>query len=39
MEEIIETRDGGTTHSQLLKSKAFAKFLNINKKKFIKEVK
>ena len=39
MEEIIEIRDGGTTHSQLLKSKAFAKFLNIYKKQFIKELK
>ena len=39
MEEILEIRDGCTTPSQLLKSKAFAKFLNIYKKQFIKELK
>ena len=37
MEEILEIRDGCTTPIQLLKSKAFAKFLNIYKKQFIKE--
>ena len=39
MEEILEIRDGCSTPSQLLKSKAFAKFLNIYKKQFIKELK
>ena len=39
MEEILEIRDGCTTPVQLLKSKAFAKFLNIYKKQFIKELK
>ena len=39
MEEILEIRDGCTTPSQLLKSKAFSKFLNIYKKQFIKELK
>ena len=39
MEEILEIRDGCPTPSQLLKSKAFAKFLNIYKKQFIKELK
>ena len=36
MEEILEIRDGGATPVQLLKSKAFAKYLNIYKKQFIK---
>ena len=39
MEEILEIRDGCTTPVQLLKSKAFAKYLNIYKKQFIKELK
>ena len=39
MEEILEIRDGCTTPSQLLKSEAFSKFLNIYKKQFIRELK
>ena len=39
MEEILEIRDGCTTPSQLLKSKAFSKFLTNYKKQFIKELK
>ena len=39
MEEILEIRDGCATPVQLLKSKAFAKYLNIYKKQFIKELK
>ena len=38
MEEILEIRDGCATPVQLLKSKAFAKYLNIYKNQFIKEV-
>ena len=39
MEEILEIRDGCTTPSQLLKSKAFSQYLDIYKKQFIKELK
>ena len=39
MEEILEIRDGCETPLQLLKSKAFAQYLNIYKKQFIKELK
>ena len=39
MEEILEIRDGCSTPSQLLKSKAFAQYLDIYKKQFIKELK
>ena len=39
MEEILEIRDGCSTPSQLLKSKAFSKYLDIYKKQFIKELK
>ena len=35
MEEILEIRDGCTTPSQLLKSKAFSKFLNIYKHRVV----
>ena len=39
MEQILEIRDGCTTPAQLLKSKAFAQYLDIYKKQFIKELK
>jgi hypothetical protein len=39
MEKILEIRDGCTTPAQLLKSKAFAQYLDIYKKQFIKELK
>ena len=39
MEEILEIRDGCSTPVQLLKSKAFAQYLDIYKKQFIKELK
>ena len=39
MEKILEVRDGCTTPLQLLKSKAFAQYLDIYKKQFIKELK
>ena len=39
MEEILEIRDGCETPLQLLKSRAFAQYLNIYKKQFIKELK
>ena len=39
MEEILEIRDGCSTPIQLLKSTAFAKYLDIYKKQFIKELK
>ena len=39
MEKILEIRDGCTTPTQLLKSKAFAQYLDIYKKQFIKELK
>ena len=39
MEEILEIRDGCSTPAQLLKSKAFAKYLEIYKKQFINELK
>ena len=39
MEEILEIRDGCETPLQLLKSKAFAQYLTIYKKQFIKELK
>ena len=38
MEEILEIRDGCETPLQLLKSKAFAKYLEIYKKQFTKEL-
>ena len=39
MEEILEIRDGCSTPIQLLKSNAFAQYLDIYKKQFIKELK
>ena len=39
MEEILEIRDGCKTPLQLLKSKAFTRYLSIYKKQFIKELK
>ena len=39
MEEILEIRDGCKTPSQLLKSKAFAQYLEIYKREFIRELK
>ena len=39
MEEILEIRDGCKTPIQLLKSKAFSRYLIIYKKQFIKELK
>ena len=39
MEEILEIRDGCKTPSQLLKSKAFAQYLAIYKREFIRELK
>ncbi len=39
MEEILEIRDGCKTPLQLLKSKAFSRYLSIYKKQFIKELK
>ena len=38
MEEILEIRDGCETPLQLLKSKAFAQYLNIYKKQFTKDL-
>ena len=38
MEEVLEIRDGCTTPTQLLKSKAFAQYLEIYKKQFIKDL-
>ena len=39
MEDILEIRDGCKTPLQLLKSKAFSRYLSIYKKQFIKELK
>ncbi|OOZ38826.1 hypothetical protein BOW53_14055 [Solemya pervernicosa gill symbiont] len=38
MEQILEIRDGCSTPAQLLKSLAFAKYLNIYKMEFIREL-
>ncbi|HKJ76883.1 MAG TPA: hypothetical protein VKA64_06730, partial [Gammaproteobacteria bacterium] len=39
MEEILEIRDGCSTPEQLLKSRAFAKYLAIYKEAFVRELK
>ena len=38
MEQILEIRDGCSTPEQLLKSRAFSRYLNIYKKEFIDEL-
>ncbi len=38
MEQILEIRDGCTTPEQLLKSRAFSRYLNIYKKELIEEL-
>lgn len=38
MEQILEIRDGCTTPEQLLKSRAFSRYLSIYKKEFVEEL-
>lgn len=38
MEQILEIRDGCSTPEQLLKSRAFSRYLNIYKKEFVEEL-